>query len=154
MLAISVRNLYSITKRSVVLFGPKRSILHFKNIRFLFRKKRYSLKIAVPEFSIFLKSICFLLAIFLKFFFNQKKKRGFIGLKRSVFYFIDSYSEKRGIPWKKVVPKFSIFLKSTEKQLWFYLAQKFWFFISNTFEHSFRKKKLFLENSCSWISKI
>ena len=33
-----------------------------------------------------------------KIFLQSEKKRGFIGLKRSIFYFIDSYSEKRGIP--------------------------------------------------------
>ena len=47
-------------------------------ILILFRKKRCSLKIAVPEFSIFLKSTCLLLVIFLKFIFNQKEKCCFI----------------------------------------------------------------------------
>ena len=51
------------------------------------QKKRYSLKIAVPEFSIFLKSTCFMLAIFLKFIFNQKDKRGFIWSKTFDFLF-------------------------------------------------------------------
>ena len=42
---------------------------------------------AVPEFSIFLKSKCLLHAIFLKFIFKQKEKRGFIWPKTFDFLF-------------------------------------------------------------------
>ena len=41
----------------------------------------------LTKFSIFLKSMCLLLAILLKFIFNQKEKHGFFGPKRSIFYF-------------------------------------------------------------------
>ena len=54
-----------------------------KRFDFLFRKRRCSLTKIVflnkkggPEFSIFLKSLCLLLAIFVKFIFDQKGKRG------------------------------------------------------------------------------
>ena len=49
---------------------------------------------------------------------------------------------------------FKIFLQS-ERKAWLYLAQDFRFFISKTFDFSFRKnmvpwkKEVFLENSCS-----
>ena len=55
----------------------------------------------LTRFSIFLKSTCLFLAIFLKFIFNQKEKRGFnwpkrfdlLFQKRSIFY-----SEKTVVP--------------------------------------------------------
>ena len=42
--------------------------------------------ITIPEFSISLKSKCLLLAIFLKFIFNQKENRGLLDPKLSIFY--------------------------------------------------------------------
>ena len=64
----------------------KHSFIWAKSFNFLFQKnwvfyldeKMCPLKIAVPEFSIYLKSTYLLLAIFLNFLFNQKEKRGFI----------------------------------------------------------------------------
>ena len=46
----SFKNLSSIRKESVILFGPKYLIFYFNNIRFFIQKKRCFLKIAVPEF--------------------------------------------------------------------------------------------------------
>ena len=40
----------------MVLFGPKLSIFISKTFEFLFKKKRCSLKIAVPEFQIYKKN--------------------------------------------------------------------------------------------------
>ena len=68
-------------------------------------KKTCSLKMAVPEFSIFLKSTCLLLAIFLKFIFNQKGKSGLIWIKFSIFYFknIRSFIKKKSCSLKVVL---------------------------------------------------
>ena len=51
----------------------------------------------LTKFSIFLKSTCLLLAIFLKFIFNQKEKRGFIWPETFNFLFQKPYfySEKK-----------------------------------------------------------
>ena len=46
----SFKDLSSIRKESVILFGPKYLIFYFNNIRFFIQKKRCFLKIAVPEF--------------------------------------------------------------------------------------------------------
>ena len=70
---------------------------------FLFRKKVYSLKITVPEFSNFIKSTYLLLAVFLKFIFNKKEKCGFICPKTFDFLFqkhSNIYFEKEFVPWK------------------------------------------------------
>ena len=74
------RRAWSYLAQSFRVFIPK-------SFDFLFRKKRSYLKIAVSEFSIFLKSKFFLPAIFLKLIFNQKKKSGFIWPETFVFYF-------------------------------------------------------------------
>ena len=53
------------------------------------------------KFSIFLRSKCFLLAIFLKFIFNQKEKYGFIWPKTSdlsLQEYLIYNSEKRDAP--------------------------------------------------------
>ena len=74
-----------------------------KRFDFLFRKKRCSFKIAVPKFSVFLNSLCLLLAIFRKYIFNQKGKRGFIWPRTFDLLFkkhLIFYSEKRGISLK------------------------------------------------------
>ena len=57
----------------------------------------------LTKFSIFLKSTCLLLAIFLKFIFNQKEKRGFIWSKTFDFLFqkpSNIYSEKKSCSLK------------------------------------------------------
>ena len=66
--------------------------------------------LVLTKSSIFLLSACLLLAIFLKFFFNQKEKRGFIWSKTFDFLFQEP-------------------------------------------SYYYSEKKLFLESSCSWISK-
>ena len=52
------------------------------------------MKIAIPEFSVFLKSKCLLLAIFLKFIFNQKVKPVYLAQKLSISYFKNIRSRK------------------------------------------------------------
>ena len=55
----------------------------------------------LPLLSIFLKSTCLLLAVFLKFIFNLKEKRGFIWSKTFDFLFqkpSNICSEKRVVP--------------------------------------------------------
>ena len=106
-LACHLSKIYLQSERKMWFYLDQNILLH----RFLFRKKRYSLKIVVPEFSIFLKTTCFLYAIFLKFIFSQKENRG-------------------------------------------YLAQNIRFFYFKYIRTFIQKKKLLLENSCSWISKI
>ena len=57
----------------------------------------------LTKFSIFLMSTCLLLAIFLKFIFNQKEKRGFIWSKTFDFLFqkpANIYSEKKSCSLK------------------------------------------------------
>ena len=46
----SFKNLSSIRKKTVILFGPKYSIFYFNKIRFFIQKKRCFLKVVVPEF--------------------------------------------------------------------------------------------------------
>ena len=64
--------------------------------RYIFR-----IYLLLTKFSIFLKSMCLLIAIFLKFIFNQKENCGFIWpktfdllLQKHLVY----SSEKRGVP--------------------------------------------------------
>ena len=55
----------------------------------------------LTKFSIFLKSTCLLLAIFLKFIFNRKEMRGFNWHKAFGFLFQKHsifYSEKTSVP--------------------------------------------------------
>ena len=57
----------------------------------------------LPLLSIFLKSTCLMLAIFLKFIFNLKEKRGFIWSKTFDFLFqkpSNIYSEKKSCSLK------------------------------------------------------
>ena len=98
----------------MVLFGPKFSIFYFKQIIYS-EKKRCSLKIAVPEFSVFLKSKYLLFGVFLKFIFNQKEKRGFIQPKIFDFLFqkhSSFYSEKKSCSLKVAGPEFQKYIKS------------------------------------------
>ena len=73
-------NVYIVCYLSKIYLQSERKAFRFfiSKILILFRIKRCSLKIAVPEFSIFLKSTCLLLVILLKFIFNQKEKCCFI----------------------------------------------------------------------------
>ena len=60
----------------------------------------------LTKFSIFLKLMCLLLGIFLKFNFNQKEKRGFIWSKTFDFLLqkpLNIYSEKMSCSLKVVV---------------------------------------------------
>ena len=56
----------------------------------------------------FLKSTCLLLAIFLKFIFNQKETRGFIWPKKFEFYFINNriFIQKKDLSLKVAVVEF------------------------------------------------
>ena len=94
---------FSQIKERKIWFYLNQNIRFFisKTLNFLFRKKRCCLKRAIPEFPIFPKSTCLLLAIFLKFIFNQKGKRGFIWSKTFHFLFQKHskfFSEKRVLP--------------------------------------------------------
>ena len=92
----------------MALFGPNLSIFMSKTFDFLFRKKRFSLKIAVPKFFIFLKSTCLLLAIFLKLILARKKGvvylvQNFQLLISKTFKFL---FRKKGCSSKIAVPEF------------------------------------------------
>ena len=108
----------------------------------------------ITKFSIFLNSTCSLLAIFLKFTFNQKEKRGLVWSKVFDILFqkhLIFYSEKDVIPENDYsVPEFSflffanffiacqlskIYLQLERKES-LYLAQNFRIFI-------FRKKSCY-----------
>ena len=68
----------------------------------------------LTKFSIFLMSTCLLLAIFLKFIFNQKEKRGFIWSKTFDFLFqkpSNFYSEKKSCSLEVAVLEFQKYRK-------------------------------------------
>ena len=111
LLVISLKFIFRQKEKHGFILPKTFNFLVQKHSNFYLLIKRCSLKIALPEVSICLKSPCLLLAIFLKLIFKQKEKRGFI--------------------WPKV---FNV------------MFQKHFNFS--------RKKELFLESSCSWISKI
>ena len=72
----------------------------------------------LAKFYIFLKSTCLLLAIFLKFIFNQREKCGFIWPKTFNFLFqkhSNFYLEKKSCSLKVTVPEFQKYKKNFEK---------------------------------------
>ena len=121
----------------------------------------------LTKFSIFLKSTCLLRAIFLKFVFNQKEKRGFNCPKTFGFYFknIQFFIKKNRCSLKIVVPEFfssqcvywlSFFehLSLIKKKSVLLFGLKLSIFCFKKIRILiFLKKELLPENSCSWISK-
>ena len=120
----------------------------------------------LTKFSIFLKSMCLLLAIFLKFIF-KKKSVVLIGPKHSGFYFkiIQFFIQKKQVFLENTCSW--IFLKSMCVLIAIFLTfifnkkEKRAFIWPKTFDFLFQKnssinlfkKELFPKNSCFWISK-
>ena len=74
--------------------------------------------------------------------------QNFIFRFKNIRFFIQ---KKRGVPWKQLFLNFLFFLKSTCLLLATFLK----FILKQKEKCGFiLKKELFLENSCSWISKI
>ena len=119
----------------------------------------------MTKVSIFLKSTCLLLAIFLKFIFYQKEKRGFNYLTQNIWFFISKHSifySKKYVFLENTC--FWIFLKSAFMLLAIFLKfifnqkEKRGFIWPKTSDFLFQinsiiylEKELRLKNSCSWF---
>ena len=103
----------------------------------------------LTKFSIFLKSTCLLDAIFQKFIFNQKEKRGFIWSKTFSFLFQkpNFYSEKK----EKYL---SIFVKSLSNKHEHKLFHRYNFRSTYLKEHLLVDASIIsierLKNMCKW----
>ena len=108
----------------------------------------------LTKFSICLKSTCLLLVIFLNFM-QSERKAWFCFRKKELFL-------ENSCSWIFYFSQFNVFIAchlskknfQPKQKVWFYLAQNFQFFISKTLEFLFKVADLFIESSCSWISKI
>ena len=94
-----------------------------QNVRYLIssiliHKKEVLLERSCSNFSIFLKSTCFLFVIFAKFIFSQKENCGFIWPKTFDFLFqikSNIHSEKKSCSLKVAVLEFQKYEKTTLK---------------------------------------
>ena len=124
----------------------------------------------LTKFSLFLKPTCLLLGIFLKFIFDHKEKHGFIWHKTS--FFVSKTSDflfrKKEVFlensscwifyffWSQRVyclPPFENLYWNRRKSVALFGPKRSMFHLKNIWI-LILKKELFLENSCSWISKI
>ena len=109
LLVISLKFIFRQIEKHGFILPKTFNFLVQKHSNFYLLIKRRSLKIALPEVSICLKSPCLLLAIFLKLSFKQKEKRGFTWPKvfNVMFQKHSNFSsEKKTTPLKAAVPEF------------------------------------------------
>ena len=122
----------------------------------------------LTKISIFLKSTCLMLAIFLKFIFSQKENRVLIGPKHSVFYFknIQFFIQKKQVPFENscswiffksmciLIAIFLTFIFNQKEKRALICPKNFDFLFKKKSNINIFKKELFPENNCSWIAKI